>query len=136
MGSPAVRLLLDTHIFVWSLIEPHRLGHRLKVTLIGEDTQVWLSPISLWECLLLAEKGRLALPTDAKAWLRKSMLAIGAREAPLTHEVSLASREVRLPHQDAADRFLAATAAVYDLTLATADEKILEGHGFRHLANV
>jgi len=61
---------------------------------------------------LLAEKGRLVLPPDAKAWLKKALRAIGAREAPLTGEVSFTSREIQLPHQDPADRFLAATAAV------------------------
>ena len=135
MGSPSIDLLLDTHIFVWSLVEPQRIGTDLQALLIAEGTQVWLSPITAWECLLLAEKGRLALPRDAKGWLKKSFVAMGAREAPLTHEVSLASREVQLPHQDPADRFLAATAAVYGLTLVTADEKILQGSGFQVMSN-
>ena len=46
------------------------------------------------------------------------------REAPLTREVASASRSLDLPHEDPADRFIAATAMVYDLTLVTADERL------------
>ena len=54
-------------------------------------------------------------------------------KGPLTHEIALAARELPL-HQDPADRILAATAQVLDLTLATADERLL-GLGKLHLAN-
>lgn len=47
-------------------------------------------------------------------------------EAALVHEVALRSREVALPHDDPADRFLVATALVYELTFVTADEQILD----------
>ena len=53
------------------------------------------------------------------------------RQAPLNHEVAIQSRLVTLPHEDPADRFLAATAAVFELTLVTADEKLLRGAGYR-----
>jgi PIN domain nuclease of toxin-antitoxin system len=57
------------------------------------------------------------------------------REAPLTHEVALASDAVALPHRDPADTFLAATAKVYDLTLVTADENLLRGKGYPVLSS-
>ena len=46
-------------------------------------------------------------------------------EAPINLEVAIESRRVNLPHQDPADRFLAATAIIYDLTLVTADARII-----------
>jgi PIN domain nuclease of toxin-antitoxin system len=57
------------------------------------------------------------------------------QEAPLTHEVALASRRLKLKHQDPADRFLAATAVGYDLTLVTADRHLLRSQEFATLAN-
>ena len=48
----------------------------------------------------------------------------GTREAPLTHEIALAARQMPL-HQDPADRILAATAQILDLTLVSADERLL-----------
>jgi PIN domain nuclease of toxin-antitoxin system len=55
-------------------------------------------------------------------------------EAPLTHRVALATREIVVPHKDPMDRFLAATAKVYDLVLVTADADLLAGRGFKTLA--
>ena len=57
------------------------------------------------------------------------------REAPLNHEVAIQSRSLDLPHQDPADPFLAATAIVYDLTLVTADDRLLGSKQFSLLAN-
>jgi PIN domain nuclease of toxin-antitoxin system len=57
-------------------------------------------------------------------------------DAPLTREVAVRSRAVELDHGDPADRFLAATADVYDLTLVTSDERLLRGSGFRTLSNL
>ena len=98
-------------------------------------SELWLSPISLWECLILANKGRLKLSPDAQTWGRNLLKTSPLREARLTFEVALRSREITLPHEDPADRFLAATASVYDLTLITADTKLLEGDGFKVLSN-
>jgi PIN domain nuclease of toxin-antitoxin system len=53
----------------------------------------------------------------------------------MNREVALRSRSVQLPHQDPADRFLAASAQVYDLTLVTGDRRLLAGKGYRTLAN-
>jgi hypothetical protein len=57
------------------------------------------------------------------------------REAPLTHEIVLAAHELPLPHQDPADRFLAATAGTLDLTLVTADDRLLGLGKIATLAN-
>jgi PIN domain nuclease of toxin-antitoxin system len=56
-------------------------------------------------------------------------------DAPLNREVAILSRFIALDHEDPADRFLAATAALYELTLITADERLLSGSGYSTLAN-
>ena len=90
------------------------------------ETSLWLSPISVWELLILAQRGRLRLDTDPRLWVREALTRTPAEEAPVTHEVALRSREVVLPHEDPADRFLVATTLAYGLTLATADETLIE----------
>ena len=57
------------------------------------------------------------------------------KDAPLSREVALESRRIEVPTRDPADRFLAATARVYDLTLVTADTKILAAEGLSLLSN-
>lgn len=130
-----LRLLLDTHIFLWALLEPARLSERVARELEASANQLWLSPITTWEVLLLAERGRLELDVDPVSWLRGARARLPLREAPLTHEVAIKSRQLELPHHDPADRFLAATASVFDLTLVTADELLLRGEGFAVLPN-
>jgi PIN domain nuclease of toxin-antitoxin system len=116
-----VRLLLDTHIWLWSLLEPSRLGRRTAAALDDPGNELWLSPISIWETLMLAERRRVVLQPDAERWVRGCLERLPLREAPLNAEVAMASRALRIPSDDPADRFLAATARVYDLTFVTAD---------------
>ena len=96
------------------------------------DTELWLSPISVWELLLLCERGRVRLSMSPRAWIDASLSEMAARDAPFTRAVALLSRSLDLDHQDPADRFLAATAAAFDLTLVTADEPLLPGQGLPH----
>ena len=130
-----MKLLLDTHIWLWSLLEPERLGAEVRAALQADDTELWLSPISIWEALMLVERGRLAVDGDPVAWVEDMVRTLPRREAAVTHEVAIESRRVKLQHQDPADRFLAATAAVYQLTLVTADERLLQAKGFAVMAN-
>lgn len=128
-----MRLLLDTHIWLWSLSEPGRLGRRVRHELTDRNNELWLSPVSTWEALLLNAKGRIRLRGDLAAWLARATAHL--REAPLTHEVVLAAHQLPLPHPDPADRFLAATAQVLGLTLVTADERLLGLGEIMTLAN-
>jgi PIN domain nuclease of toxin-antitoxin system len=118
-----LRLLLDTHIWLWSLHEPKRLGHRVLHELRDPANELWLSPISTWEVLVLHAKGRIRLPSDLTGWMRRATAPL--HEAPLTHEIAFAAQQLRPLHRDPADRFLAATAQVLQLTLVTADTRLL-----------
>ena len=119
-----MRLLLDTHIWLWSLLEPSRLGRRTAAALEDRESELWLSPISVWETLVLAERHRVVLLPDAERWIRDCLARLPFREAPVNTEVALASRALDVASDDPADRFLAATARVYELTLVTADARL------------
>ena len=96
------------------------------------DNELWLSPISTWEILTLHQKGRIKLHGDITEWVATAVSA--TKLAPLTHEVALAGRQF-LFDLDPADRFLSATALVFDLTLVTADERLLSLANIKTLAN-
>ena len=130
-----MKLLLDTHIWIWSLIEPVQLVEGVRTALESDDNELWLSPISTWEALLLVERGRIAVPGDPQALVSRMLKAGPFHEASLTHAVAQESRRLSLEHSDPADRFVAATAVVYDLTLVTADARLLDGQEYRTLAN-
>lgn len=121
-----MKLLLDTHFLLWSQSEPDKLSPTLKEALEADTNEIWLSPITTWEILMLSEKGRIEIQGgDAVKWMKKILNTLPFKEAPLNHEVAFKSRQIQLPHQDPADRFLVATALVYGLKLVTADAKIL-----------
>jgi PIN domain nuclease of toxin-antitoxin system len=130
-----MKLLLDTHIWLWSLLEPTRLSRRVLRELEDQGNELWLSPISTWELMILCEKGRVILDEGVEKWISQAMEAVPLREAPLTHEIVLETRRVRLPHNDPADHFLGATARVLGLTLVTADERLIRARQFPVLAN-
>jgi PIN domain nuclease of toxin-antitoxin system len=130
-----VRLLLDTHIWLWSRLEPGRLSRRVARELQNPANELWLSPISIWETLILCEKGRLKLDGGAAEWIVKAMRVVPMTEAPLTTQVALETGSVRLPHRDPADRFLIATARLFELTLVTADEVLIRARQVRVLGN-
>jgi PIN domain nuclease of toxin-antitoxin system len=135
MGSPSrVKLLLDTHVLLWSVLEPDHLSAGVRAELENLHNELWLSPITLWEVHLLAEKKRIQLRPDPAGWIHCLLETIPFREAAVTHAVALMSRRIDLAHQDPADRFLAATAVVYGLTLLTADDRLLHSHEFSTLA--
>ena len=121
-----MNLLLDTHVWIWSQLEPERLSTRARDTVTDPANTLALSPVSVWETLLLADKGRVDLAPDPWHWIRTALATRPLKEVPLTHEVALRSRSVRLPHDDPADRFIAATAMVHGLTVVTADRSLLE----------
>ena len=100
-----------------------RLGKRTAHEIKNPENERWLSPVSTWEALTLHSKGRINLPEDISAWVARATAAF--REAPLTHEIALAARQLNFSHSDPADRFLAATAKLLRLTLVTADANLL-----------
>lgn len=120
-----MKLLLDTHVWLWSLLAPERISATTAEAITSTSANLHLSAISCWEVMLLAEKGRLALRPDAASWLRQALAAGAVREIPVSTEIAIASRVIPLPHKDPADRFIAATAKLNGLTLVTSDRSLL-----------
>lgn len=130
-----MKLLLDTHIWIWSFLAPEKIGSRVRRALEDPAIEKWLSPISIWELLILVEKGRVELDMDAEEWVAQALATFPPKEAPITTEVVLSMCKIRLPHRDPADAFLVATAKVFELTLVTADARLLAIKGISSLSN-
>ena len=82
---------------------------------------------------MLNAKGRIRLHGSVREWVAEATKHL--REAPLTHEIVVAAQDLPLSHPDPADRFLAATAEVLELTLVTADQRLLGLGKIATLAN-
>jgi PIN domain nuclease of toxin-antitoxin system len=128
-----LKLLLDTHIWIWSQVTPEKLSARVRRALENEANEIWFSPVSIWELVLLVEKRRMALGCDVGEWVTKAVAPL--REAPLTAQIVLETARFRLPHPDPADRFLVATARSLGLTLVTSDARLLASKAVPVLPN-
>lgn len=131
-----MKLLLDTHIWLWSLLEPVRLTRPIAAAMQDLDNELWLSSISIWETLAHSRRGRLKIPGQAEAWIERALRTSGCQEASVTWEVSRQTSQIKLSRRDPADLLIASTARVFDLTLVTADEVLIHGKGYKVLGNL
>jgi PIN domain nuclease of toxin-antitoxin system len=130
------RFLLDTHIWLWAALEPHKLTSEVHNLLTSQEPHLFLSPISLWELSVLLEKKRFALKEDFAVWVKRAVSDLRLQEIPLNWQVAAEMRFILPNHKDPADGFLAATAIAFDLILITADQKLIGIPGLKVLANV
>jgi PIN domain nuclease of toxin-antitoxin system len=129
-----VNLLLDTHVWLWRLLEPERLSPRATAVLSAPEHAPYLSPISVWETLVFARRGRLALEPGARDWVRQALRRSPVTIAPVTHDVAIRSEALDgFTSPDPADRFLVATAIEQELVLMTADEAMQRYQGVETL---
>jgi PIN domain nuclease of toxin-antitoxin system len=131
-----MRLLLDTHIWLWSTNEPHKLTSEVHRAVTDPGNTCYLSPVSIWEVIILLEKKRIGIDQDFGQWFEKSRIDFELQKAPLDWKVVHQMRFTMLAYKDPADRFLAATAKVHGLTLVTADQRLLDIPGLKTLANL
>ena len=125
MKSPP---LLDTHIWIWWMLEDPRLpkARREALDSLPSNHRPFLVDISLWEASLLLSKGCLVIDQDTESWLALAASPAVVQLCPITP--SIAAEMGRLPaefHQDPADRLIVATARNKHLPLATMDRKII-----------
>jgi PIN domain nuclease of toxin-antitoxin system len=121
-----VRVLLDTHVWVWTQEQPERLGARTKRLLTGVEHENSVCPISTLEIARLVAMGAIRLSVPLAEWVGQSMAELSARTVPVSHEVAVEA--YALPgafHRDPADRLLVAAARRNGLTLVTADDRML-----------
>jgi PIN domain nuclease of toxin-antitoxin system len=130
-----MNLLLDTHIWIWNDTAPEKLTSEINRELASPENQLWFSPVSIWEVTVLLEKRRINLKQDFRSWADESVRDLQLQEATITWEVAHELRYTMLSHRDPADRFLVATAKVYDLTLVTADQRLFNVAGLSVLPN-
>ncbi len=87
--------------------------------------QLYVSSVSVWEVSRLLSRKRLNFSSNFEKWLADSHLALPVLEAPVNWAVAEQASNIHLPHPDFGDTFLAATAIVFEMTLVTADEQLL-----------
>lgn len=126
-----MRLLLDTHVWIWTQELTARLGPQTTAALVDSETSLYVSPISTLEIARLVERGTVEIDGPLDSWVVETLDSLFCTTIEISHEI--AGGAYSLPtglHKDPADRLLVATARLHELTLLTADERILD---YRHV---
>jgi PIN domain nuclease of toxin-antitoxin system len=117
-----MRLLLDTHIFIWWADEPERLSPFILNALMDEENDLLLSVVSLWEMQIKTQLGKLAMsrPLDHLVSLQQSVNELELLPV-LAHHV-FALDELPLLHKDPFDRMIIAQSQIEKMTIVTVDK--------------
>jgi PIN domain nuclease of toxin-antitoxin system len=116
-------ILLDTHALIWWIEDQGRLS-RPAAAAIAERAPALVSPISLWELVVLVQRGRIALDRDPARWCRDLFTSDTVRVAELTPSAAVAAAQLPDFHGDPADRFIYATARERRVPLVSKDTKM------------
>lgn len=118
-----MKLLLDTHVWMWLLESPQRLTPPL-LRQIEEAESLVLSAVCIWEIALKTQIGKLQLKLTPVALRDEVLSALSATELPISATHALAACALPPIHKDPFDRLLVAQAATEELTLVTADDVV------------
>ena len=121
-----MRLLLDTHVLLWSLTEPQKLSRRTREALEDAQNEVFASSVSGWEIAVKRSLGKLNAPDNLEAGVKEQDFT------PLNLTFLHAEQAGALPphHGDPFDRMLIAQAQVEGLILVTRDMPVCRSTGF------
>lgn len=122
-----MKVLLDTCAVIWCVGDPDKLSAASREVLIREETAVYFSPISAGEIACLSERGRIHLDRHWRTWFNHFTELNGWSCLDITLDIM--QEAYSLPegfHADPADRIIAATARCHDLTVVTADRKLID----------
>lgn len=127
MGNAALTLLLDTHVLLWVLNEDDELGAKARKRIEREAVRgaVAVSAVTFWELAVLTLRRRVMVTPSGPA-LRAHVLGLGVQELPIDGAVAELAGRLSTQHGDPADCMLVATALEHELTLVTADSRLLE----------
>lgn len=120
-----MRLLLDTHIFLWFISGDSRLTQTVKDAIQEPENDVYLSAVSIWEAIIKYRLGKLPLPKPAHTYLPEQRRRHRIASLPVIEEDVIQLGDLPSLHRDPFDRLLICQAQTQDLTLVTVDGNIL-----------
>ncbi len=116
--------LLDTHIFLWWVLDNPKLDKETRVLLGETDTDLFLSAVSAWEMAIKAQIGKLILPESVVDFVRKQLVLNDIQSLDITTEHALKVFKLPMHHKDPFDRMLIAQAVAENMIIITNDELI------------
>jgi len=116
-----MRLLLDTHAWLWLQVSPERFSKTTLALLADSSNELWLSAASCWEIAIKYALGRLPLPAPPTEYVPSRMARTGTTALPVLAPHALRVADLPLHHRDPFDRLLVAQAQHERVALVTSD---------------
>ena len=117
-----MRLLLDSHVFLWWLQDSRRLSREARRVIESPTSDVMVSAASVWEIAIKVAIGKLKWSDAPGLDIDTSIVACGFTELPVTARHAAAVRRLPAHHGDPFDRLLVSQALADDLRIVTADQ--------------
>jgi len=121
-----MRVLLDTHAFLWWITEDRRLSARAREVMTDGGNDLLLSAASGWEIAIKANLGRISLPIPIDRFLSEQLQRNGIGTLPIEMRHALGVHALSLLHRDPFDRLLVAQARLEKLRILTSDPQIAQ----------
>lgn len=119
-----MRILVDTHCWLWYLLAPEKLNAGSRALLNDADNTIFFSAASAWEIVIKAALGKLEIPLAPSLYIPDRLALLGHLSLPIRQEHVLQLEKLPSHHKDPFDRILAAQAQVESLRLMTADRSL------------
>lgn len=119
-----MRILLDTHIFLWFISGDPQLSISIRALIRDSDNQVYLSVVSVWESIIKYQLGKLPLPESPEIYLPKQRNLHQITSLPVDENSVAQLIHLPLLHRDPFDRMLISQALQHELSIATVDSAI------------
>jgi PIN domain nuclease of toxin-antitoxin system len=114
-----MRVLLDTHTFLWAITADPRLPARVKKLI--ETSECCFSVASIWEAIVKVRSGKMSLPLPTGPFLVSELISSGVQILPITLDHVLRVEQLELHHRDPFDRMLVAQSIEEDMPVVTID---------------
>lgn len=116
-----MRLLLDTHAFLWWVLDDSQLSQTARAAIHDSENDLFFSAVSSWEISIKASLGKLALPKRPDQFFQRQLAKNRFELLPITVEHTVAIYHLPHHHRDPFDRLLIAQCHVENLSLITND---------------
>ena len=119
-----MKLLLDTHVWLWMITGHARLTDQDHVALESPENDLYLSAAAVWELAIKSSAGKLKYSGTPSVQIPIHLERSGVYPLTVTVDHAIAAADLPMHHRDPVDRMLVAQARVEEMTLATADRRL------------
>ncbi|MBD3315311.1 MAG: PIN domain-containing protein [Chitinivibrionales bacterium] len=120
----ANRFLLDTHVFIWWIIDNPRLPEKVRTIMRSRENELYLSAASSWELIIKAQLGKIQLPEDAESFILNELRQNAIQPLPISIHHTLRAAALSPHHKDPFDRMLVGQALCDNLTILSGDHML------------